>query len=303
MIRGFVRSSLVPKGVVRFAQVYDIRLAFGSRFVFELALVPGVKYLYSAGESIVSVGNTVLRNKDVLVCVATNDDSGDPVSSTAGGVEFVLRRVKFRCEYPEKSGQFHELHAYPVKYNNYAPVFSKQGSEADYVHVHCEKLRGDNVLSVHGGDALPWFAVHGASEAFQAVYASVSAPDGCGGQLGVGMQKNSAHICILRSVFSMFRPHKNTVGKESFRAPVLTAPNHPPRRTALAVDVLFLLRHPSRPPRETPEGRRSTAHTRPIRSLANSQGQHKQVATGGRPADSAGRERPAVQASTGSVGC
>ena len=125
---------------------YDIRLAFGSRFVFELALVPGVKYLYSAGESIVSVGNTVLRNKDVLVCVATSDDSGDPVFSTAGGVEFVLRRVKFRCEYPEKSGQFHELHAYPVKYNNYAPVFSKQGSEADYVHVHCEKLRGDNVL-------------------------------------------------------------------------------------------------------------------------------------------------------------
>ena len=125
---------------------YDTRLAFGSRFVWDLVLVPGATYVYSGGESIVSVANTQLRNKDVLICVRVADGSGDPVFKVKSGLQFVLRQVEFRAEYPASSGNFVAVKAYPIKYNMYAPVFSKQGSEADYVHVHCEKLRGDNVL-------------------------------------------------------------------------------------------------------------------------------------------------------------
>ena len=39
-----------------------------------------------------------------------------------------------------------EVKQYPVKYYRYAPVFAKQGSSAPYVWLHCEKLKGDNLL-------------------------------------------------------------------------------------------------------------------------------------------------------------
>ena len=134
---------------------YDTRLAFGSRFVWDLVLVPGATYVYSGGESIVSVANTQLRNKDVLICVRVADGSGDPVFKVKSGLQFVLRQVEFRAEYPASSGNFVAVKAYPIKYNMYAPVFSKQGSEADYVHVHCEKLRGAHTRGAagHGPDA------------------------------------------------------------------------------------------------------------------------------------------------------